>query len=154
MPFGPDPALHRLAAKGLFEAAKLARNLQRGPSALTGLISPKVRPMIERLDYGDGTTASLQRPAYLLQEAQSMVDARRFMLNCVRSPLCRFSVSVSLKNLLKRLEGTHDDMVCNCERFQIFKMSRREGGNKLAYLGAVGFDRCPDAVFRSARRSQ
>src|SRR5438270_741914 len=51
MPFGPDPALHRLAAKGLFEAAKLARNLQRGPSALTGLISPKVRPMIDASEY-------------------------------------------------------------------------------------------------------
>ena len=60
--------------------------------------------MIQRLDYRDGTSALFERGTDLLEKAESMIDAGRFLLNCIRGPFVLPRSSHGLEKILERAE--------------------------------------------------
>src|SRR5437899_11723847 len=90
--------------------------------------------MIQRLNDSNGASGCFESGTDLVQKTQSMVNASTLLLNSIRGPFRPLTVSLGFKKLLQRRKGTHDDMVCVGESFEILQILRAEAGN---HLGAA-----------------
>jgi hypothetical protein len=102
--------------------------------------------VIQRFDYDYWTTAFFQSTANLLQEIQSMTDARCFLLHRGRNRFDTLMIPIGLQEIPQRGERSHDDVICHGKRFQIFQIPGGEGGNVLADCTKTEFGRLHIAI--------